>query len=284
MTDQVMAAVDGSAFSGAVCDAAVWASLALSAPLTFLHVVDHDASKVELDLSGQIGLGAREQLLEELASIDEQRAKISQQQGRLVLEVALERAATHGVAQPEMRQRNGTLVETLEELQPELRLLVIGKRGQTAHQDTDHLGANLERVVRTLHRPILMVTDQFSVPQTIMLAFDGSATTRKGVEMLAQSPLFQGVSMHVVMVGAATADQQSQLDWALAQLTSAGHQTTGAILAGEVEATLRAYQTEHSIDLMVMGAYGHSRIRQLLLGSTTTDMLRRATIPILLLR
>jgi len=58
----------------------------------------------------------------------------------------------------------------------------------------------------------------------------------------------------------------------------------GTILAGDVEATLRAYQAEHMIDLLVMGAYGHSRIRQLLLGSTTTDMLRRATIPILLLR
>jgi nucleotide-binding universal stress UspA family protein len=35
---------------------------------------------------------------------------------------------------------------------------------------------------------------------------------------------------------------------------------------------------------MIMGAYGHSRIRHLLIGSTTTAMLRRSTIPLLLLR
>lgn len=33
-----------------------------------------------------------------------------------------------------------------------------------------------------------------------------------------------------------------------------------------------------------MGAYGHSRIRQFLVGSTTTSMLRSTTSPLLLLR
>ncbi|TZG39377.1 universal stress protein, partial [Halomonas eurihalina] len=48
--------------------------------------------------------------------------------------------------------------------------------------------------------------------------------------------------------------------------------------------TLHAYQEEQNIDLLVMGAYGHSRIRHLLVGSTTTEMLRKADIPVLLLR
>jgi len=39
-----------------------------------------------------------------------------------------------------------------------------------------------------------------------------------------------------------------------------------------------------SIDLLVMGVYGHSRIRQFLVGSTTTQMLRTTTSPLLLLR
>ncbi|PRY72609.1 universal stress protein [Halomonas ventosae] len=284
MTEQVMAAIDGSTFSEGVCDYAAWASLALDAPLTFLHVVDNHPQTAEADLSGNIGLGAREHLLEELSHLDEQRAKVAQEQGRLMLKAARERAVEDGVNDPAGRQRNGTLVETLEELQDEIRLLVVGKRGEAAHKASDHLGSNLERVVRTLHRPILMVPDTYRQPEKVMLAFDGSKTTRKGVEMLARSPLFDGIAVHVVIVGAETGDNRSQLDWALKTLRDAGHEAEGALRAGDVEATLRGYQEEQGIDLLVMGAYGHSRIRQLLVGSATTTMLRKAKGPVLLLR
>lgn len=284
MTEQVMAAIDGSQFSEGVCDYAAWASLALGAPLTFLHVVDNHPQTAEADLSGNIGLGSREHLLEELSHLDEQRAKVAQEQGRLMLQAATERAIEDGVAEPATRQRNGTLVETLAELEDDIRLLVVGKRGETAHQASEHLGSNLERVVRGLHRPILMVPDAFQRPERVMIAFDGSKTTRKGVEMLAESPLFKGIPCHVLIVGADTGDNRSQLDWALATLREAGHEAEGAIRAGEVEETLRAYKEEHAINLVVMGAYGHSRIRHLLVGSTTTSVLRRASIPVLLLR
>ena len=284
MSEQVMAAIDGSRFSEGVCDAAAWASLALGAPLTFLHVNDNHAAPEERNLSGNLRAGARERLLEELSLLDEQRAKVAQEQGRLMLQAAKERAIEDGVAEPGTRQRNGTLVETLEELQNDMRLLVIGKRGEGAEHDGDHLGSNLERVVRTLHRPILMVPDAFKTPERVVLAFDGSKTTRKGVEMMAKSPLFAGIPVHVVIVGAETGDNRSQLDWALKTLRDAGHEAKGAIRAGEVEATLRAYKEERDIDMLVMGAYGHSRIRHLLVGSTTTEMLRRASVPILLLR
>ena len=284
MTEQVMAAIDGSRFSEGVCDYAAWASRALEAPLTFLHVNDNHPQTAEADLSGNIGLGARENLLEELSQLEEKRARVAQEQGRLMLKAARERAVENGVAEPAGRQRNGTLVETLEELADEIRLLVVGKRGETAHQDSGHLGSNLERVVRSLHRPILMVPHTYRRPEKVMLAFDGSKTTRKGVEMLAKSPLFAGIPVHVVIVGAETGDNRSQLDWALKTLREAGHAAEGAIRAGEVEATLRGYLEEHGIDLLVMGAYGHSRIRHLLVGSTTTAMLRKARVPVLLLR
>lgn len=102
--------------------------------------------------------------------------------------------------------------------------------------------------------------------------------------MLAKSPLFQGVACHVVIVGADTAENRSQLEWALTTLRDAGHEAEGAIRAGEVEATLRAYKQENAIDMLIMGAYGHSRIRHLLVGSTTTAMLRNAHLPVLILR
>jgi nucleotide-binding universal stress UspA family protein len=36
--------------------------------------------------------------------------------------------------------------------------------------------------------------------------------------------------------------------------------------------------------MVVMGAYGHSRIRTLIIGSTTTEMIRSCKVPIVLVR
>lgn len=284
MSEHVTACIDGSGYASAVCDYATWASQRLKAPLTFLHVLDNHPPPDEGDLSGSIGLGSREHLLEELASLDEKRARLAQEQGRVMLEAARDRAIAQGAESPKARQRNGELVETLADLEGEIRLLVLGKRGEAAHKASEHLGSNLERVVRALHRPILMVPEGFKTPERVMIAFDGSKTTCKGIETLAASPFLKGLTCHVVMVGAEIADVQAQLDWAVRTLDTAGVDAHGEIRAGEVESTLHDYQREHDIDLLVMGAYGHSRIRHLLVGSTTTDMLRSAEIPLLLLR
>jgi len=37
-------------------------------------------------------------------------------------------------------------------------------------------------------------------------------------------------------------------------------------------------------DLLVMGAYGHSRIRNLIIGSTTTQMIGACKVPVMLFR
>jgi len=279
-----MACIDGSPQAAAVCDCSAWASKRLDAPLTLLHVLDRQQYPVSGDLSGIIGLGSREFLLQELATLDEKRAKLALEEGRMMLDSARQRAISAGVAQPECRQRHGDLVESLRDLQDETRLLVIGRQGEDSGDAIQHIGSQLENVIRTMQRPILVAPGDFSAPQSVMLAFDGSATSRKGVEMLAGSPLFKGMPIHLVMVAADTADNQALLENARGVLTTAGFNVEIAIRAGEVEPTLHAYQAEHGIDLLVMGAYGHSRIRQFFVGSTTTNMIRTTSTPLLLLR
>lgn len=280
----VIACIDGSTSAPAVCGYAAWASIILDAPLTFLHVLDQRQYPVATDLSGNIGLGSREHLLDELASLDEQRGKLALEQGHIMLAAAKERAMKDGVAAPESKQRHGDLLESLQELESETRLLVIGRQGESSGGLSQHVGSQLESVIRIMRRPILVTPTSFKKPESAMLAFDGGATTRKGVEMLAASPLLKGLPIHLVMVGAETGESWAQLDAACSTLTAAGHKVHTAIRAGEVEPTLHAYQIEHGIDLLVMGAYGHSRIRQFLVGSTTSHMLRTSNSPLLLLR
>jgi nucleotide-binding universal stress UspA family protein len=277
----VIACIDGTEVSAAVSDYAAWASLRLEAPLVLLHVLDKSEYPTESNLSGNIGLGSREALLQELAELDERRSKLALEQGRLMLDAARTRAMADGVVDPLTRQRHGSLVDTLLELEDETRLLVLGKHDENLKP---HVGSRLESAVRTLHRPILVTTAEFRTPRRVMIAFDGSATTRKGVEMIAGSPLFRGLPCHVVMAGVDDPESRAQLDWAGNTLADAGFDAPASIHSGEVEQVLCGYRREHDIDLVVMGAYGHSVIRRFLVGSTTTNVIRNATVPVLLLR
>lgn len=280
----VMACIDGSQSTRAVCDYAAWASQRLSAPLTLLHVLDEVQYPVHADLSGAIGLGSREHLLEELASLDQQRHALAMEQGRLMLEAARERVQADGVEPAQLRQRHGDLVDCLHELEADIRLLVIGRQGKTSDGLSQLLGSHLENVIRTVQRPILVSCGAYTPPKSYMLAYDGSATAHKSLEMIAASPLLKGLPCHLVMVGADTNDAREQLKAAARVVQDAASEVNLAIRAGEVEPTLHAYQSEQGIDLLAMGAYGHSRIRQFLVGSTTSTLLRTSNSALLILR
>jgi nucleotide-binding universal stress UspA family protein len=51
---------------------------------------------------------------------------------------------------------------------------------------------------------------------------------------------------------------------------------------GNVGRALLNRAIEHRADLLVMGAYGHSRMRELVFGGATRHILRHMTIPVLM--
>ena len=229
-------------------------------------------------------MGSQDALLSELAQLDEKRSKLAQQHGRQVLEAVVRNAREQGVSSVAQRLRHGVLVDTLTELEQDVRLFVLGKRGEHADFAKMHLGSELERAVRAVHRPLLVASRLFKPIRSFLIAFDGSETTRKGVEMISSSPLFKGLPCHVVFAGSDTPDVRVQLQWAQEKLTAARFEVRGSVASGHADAVIGQYVSANAIDLLVMGAYGHSRIRQLIVGSTTTAMLRTCLIPVLLLR
>ncbi len=284
---KIIACIDGSQVATSVCDAAAWASLQLNAPLDLLHVLDKDEypkTEKHNDLSGNIGLGSREHLLTELTELDEKRSRLALEHGKDMLEDAKKRVEEDGAQQVTTHQRHGSLVETLQEAEPDMRLLVMGRQGE-AHDDQAHsLGSHLENVVRAMHRPILVVVPGFENPRRFMFAYDGSKTGKKALEKLSNSPLLKGLECHLVMVSEQDDQHVAELKQATDTLQAGGYSVIPVIKQGEVQPVLSQYQQDNQIDLLVMGAYGHSRIRQFLVGSNTAKMVRLSDISMLLLR
>ncbi|MFO7596431.1 MAG: universal stress protein [Desulfocurvibacter africanus] len=283
--NKVLACVDQSQYADYVVDYAAWAARRMEAPLELLHIIDqHSEVATENDRSGAIGIDAQETLLMELANKDETRSKAARERGRIFLNRLRERAIEAGVKSPDVRLRKGGLEETLVKQENEVRLFVLGRRGESAETTKRDLGRNVESTVRSLRKPILAVTAGFTEPNRVMIAFDGGLVTRKGVEMVAASPLFRGLPVHLLMSGKESHEAPKQLNWAKTVLMAAGFDVTDSLIPGDAEHIIAKTVREEGIDLLIMGAYGHSPLRSLFFGSKTSDLLRSATIPTLLMR
>ncbi len=278
--------IDGHASTTAAIDWGIWAAHRLPAPLELLHVLERPPEMPNVgDYSGAIGLGAQEVLLQQLSELDEERAKLAQQAGREMLEAAANRVAAAGLPLPDTHLNHGELVDTLLELEPQLRLCVLGVNHRASGTRKRHLDHHVERVIRALQRPVLVATqEQFAAPQRFVVAYDASDTARKMVDMVAASPLLRGLPALLAMAGAETPLAHEQLGAAAEQLRVAGFAVETALVPGEPEQVLPDLVAAQGPALLVMGAYGHSRIRQLIVGSTTTTLLRLSQVPVLVLR
>ena len=88
----------------------------------------------------------------------------------------------------------------------------------------------------------------------------------------------------MLSVGAGTAENRSRLDAPVRRLRDAGFDVEGFLIPGDPDEVIGGHVETQGIGLLVMGAYGHSRIRSLVIGSTTEAMVRRCKIPVLMFR
>ena len=280
----IIALVDGSIYSRSVCEHAAWIAGRTAASVELVHVLGRREAAGSADLSGSIALGARTALLAELAAQDEQRARLAQQRGRAILDDARTLLTQAGVTEVATRLRTGDVVETVAELEARADMLVIGKRGEAADFAKLHLGSNLERVVRSSTRPVLVAARGFRPIGRFLIAFDGGASSMKAVDHVARSPLFAGLACRLLMAGADDAAARKRIEDAQAQLRGAGYDVTAELVPGTPETVIARAVDDGGADLLVMGAYGHSRMRSLIIGSTTSEMIRSCKVPVALFR
>lgn len=281
----VLACIDNSALNVAVCDYAAWVAKRVNAPLKLLHSIDHHHEKsTSTDLSGNIGLDTREYLLQDMTNQEQEQSKARLQQGKALLNKAKDRVIEAGITEPLTRLQHGSLLESLTEFEAHIRVLVVGARGKE-HEDQDNeIGAKIDALIRSLHRPILVVYEAFKAPEQIMIAYDGSEAADKAVDMVASSPLYKGLVCHLVCVSK-TDNVAILLEQAASKLRASGDiKIITASLQGKAAEELCAYQITHHIDMTLMGAFSHSRLHDILLGSFTHKMLLKTKKPLLLLR
>lgn len=284
---QILLCTDGSAFAQSSYRYAAWLAAGLDACIEVLYVTDVRSQKAVAmrNYSGSIGIDASRTLLNKLVDLEHEKAKINHQRAKLILEEAEDCLSAAGAHSVRLIHETGFLVDSLHEFEAHADLIILGKRGETAEFASGHLGANVERIIRASHKPCLVTPRQFKPVERLLVAYDGSQSCQKMLQFLVASPVFKGLELHLLTVATHTADEAAaHLNEAEQKARAAGFAPVSQLLPGNPETEIARYIEAQAIDLLLMGAYGHSRIRHLVVGSTTVQMLRSSSIPVMLFR
>jgi len=163
---------------------------------------------------------------------------------------------------------------------------MLGKRGENANLAKGHLGANMERVVRASSKPCLVTNRKFEEIKKVALAYDASESTRRAAAWLKESVGFNDLELEILVVDEDRPDQDAlgMLREAETTLKEGDFHPRSQMLNGIPENAICEYVEDNDVDMLIMGAYGHSRIREFLIGSTTSDLIRRCRMPVMLFR
>lgn len=284
---RILLCTDGSVFSRFSYYYGAWLANRLSATVDVLYVTDdpNQAAAVP-NFSGSIGVDASETLLNKLVALEHEKAKLNHQRAQQILQDAQEVLKSNGVEAVKLIHETGSLVDCFDEFEASADLIILGKRGEAAAFSSGHLGANLERIIRASHKPCLVTSRQFQQIGRLLLAFDGSPSCQKMLNFLLDSPAFKGLELYIVTVAKSVEDETAiaHLEQAKQQARTVGFEPICSLIEGNPEVAIAQYAEAAKINLLMMGAYGHNRIRHLVIGSTTTQILRSSNIPVLLFR
>ncbi len=284
---KILLCTDGSAYAGVSYEYAAWLAERIDVEIEVLYVTDRRAEQAvqNPDFSGSIGIDSYQQLLNELVQLEAARAKVNHERAKIILQEAQQFFSDRHIAAVQLTHETGFLVDLFHKLETDKDLIILGKRGENANFATEHLGANLERIVRSSHKPCLVTPREFKPIERILLAYDGSKSCEKAVNYLAQLSALRNLELHIICVVTKNeATAINNLTTASAIVQAGGFKPICQVLHGDPESEMEKYIAAKNIDFLLMGAYGHSRIRHLVIGSTTAQMLRSSHIPVLLFR
>jgi len=193
-----------------------------------------------------------------------------------------------GVAHPSTLLDNGDAATALPWAARYCDLLVIGQAEipDTVFPD----GQALARIV-LVHAPcpVLVVPEQEAAPGSVptrpLLAWDGSMEASRAVR--AALPLLRCATGTVVATfhPAKNLPEGDAAGQALAAYLACHGIATDLLPARathDVGQALLSLAATHGCDLIVMGAFGHSRVREIVLGGATHTILTRTKLPVLM--
>ena len=278
---RVIACIDSSPCINALAEAAVWIAKQTQRELVLLQVLDYYPASYHLgEISGVIGFESNAMLLKELAELEQKQSELAQDYSNNLLKHISELIHEKHDLQPAHIQLKGDFLEqSFQELRSD-DIVVIGRVGERSAERNKPMGSNVENFIRGAKCTVMTVGASFKPPTRFIFAYEYSPTCVDLMKRIAQSDLLRLLQYHLLYVG----DHPEILNEPLQYLKNSGLDVVTEYRYGDVAENILSYQQEHAIQLIVLGAFSHSKIHQFFLGSITTTIFRNSTVPLLVVK
>ena len=279
MIKNILIPLDGSEHSNAALDYAIWMTEQFDGMLLGQHIIDSVALEGSFfhDVSGSLGF-------EPYLDFSTKMREILEERGKGILSEFAQRCQSKGIKHQTFLDM-GIIANEICERAKVADLVVIGHRGVNEEFTTGLLGTTTESITRKCPRPIFVSTKQFKTIQKPLLAYDGSQRASSAMESAAEFCTVLKLPLTVLSIAKEAKGAEEIVQQAKSYLSSYSRfpSTTKstAVIPNRRSSSISALS---GYDLLFIGAHGHRRIINMVLGSTTEYVLRNSPCPVFLNR
>lgn len=279
MVKSILLAVDGSAFTEPVLKYGITFAKKFQALLKVLTVIDIRI----FEWAVAIGVEGFAPIIPS-SGYQEESQRLLEQKAEEILKKTEEILKKSDV-QYVLEKESGNPIDLICDKSRLVDMLIMGARGEFAKWSDKMLGATLEAITRLSIKPVFITPKDFKDINKILIAYDGSENASKALSLAAFFASKLKLPLCLLNVNDSQQNARTLLNEAKEYLRPHEIPTVEEKVAeGDPAERIVQISNELGVDLIIMGSYGHSRIREAILGSTTVQTMRKSSIPVLMAR
>ncbi len=178
--------------------------------------------------------------------------------------------------------KEGFPAHIIEEHAHGVDMVVVGQHGENEGLKQQTAGSTTEEIVRNSPRPVVVVPKEFKQPEKVLFPYDGSRGSENTLQYYT-SNLSEYIPALIFLCAECAAEEKSVYDNEVNYLRQ--YKTKVKVIQDEeppIQAIDNVVDREYP-DLIMVGSHGRHKLVDYLLGSTTIHIIRKSTIPVLVI-
>ena len=283
MIKTILAPIDGSPASFAACSYAMKTAKMLNAAVNVLFVIDQRKTQVPFMYAG----GAYDITYERIYIPPDQELRDFYDRIKSDLHKFAERCIQK--CQEQSRELGvglssevveGYPADVIEKQALGADMVIVGQHGENAGTKEETVGSTTEELVRKSPRPVIVCPEEAALPEKILFPYDGSRSAENCLQFYT-AHLSNRIPQLVFLCAEceeASEPYQNEIEY----LTQHG---VNVKLIQQKEDPIQAVDKiveNEKPDLIMIGSHGRNKLVAYLLGSTTIHVIRKSSLPVLI--